>query len=384
MLSLKTVDVVIGIIFVFLLLSTLCAALREVLEAWFKTRAAYLERGIRELLHDRDGTGLVHSLFNHPLLFGLFMGNYVPSPLKDKLSVLANGRGMPSYIPSKSFAWALLDVAGRGLHTDEVSTDPASTPLTVQSIRDRLLNIENLSVRRVLLTALDASHGDLNLARTNLEDWFNSAMDRVSGWYKRSTQWIILAIALVVTVAMNLDTLELATYLYNHDQARAALVAEAEQVVESKQLPQGVESSKAALTNLPLPIGWHEAQLPQGSAWVNRVLGWLITALAATLGTPFWFDVLNKVMVIRSTVKPREKSLEEGSEDRQPRRLPVVEIQGAAAAAGAASAAVPVFSSNAVILPRDAESAVDCCGHGLAAEDETRDEDLPAAIGGVA
>ena len=34
------------------------------------------------------------------------------------------------------------------------------------------------------------------------------------------------------------------------------------------------------------------------------------------LGAPFWFDVLNKFMVIRATVKPREKSPDEASEDR--------------------------------------------------------------------
>ena len=47
------------------------------------------------------------------------------------------------------------------------------------------------------------------------------------------------------------------------------------------------------------------------------LIGWLITAFAATLGAPFWFDTLNKIMVIRSTVKPTEKSLPEGSEDRK-------------------------------------------------------------------
>jgi hypothetical protein len=44
-------------------------------------------------------------------------------------------------------------------------------------------------------------------------------------------------------------------------------------------------------------------------------LGWLLTAFAISLGAPFWFDSLNKLMVIRSTVKPREKSKEEGSKD---------------------------------------------------------------------
>lgn len=46
--------------------------------------------------------------------------------------------------------------------------------------------------------------------------------------------------------------------------------------------------------------------------------GWLISAFAVMLGAPpFWFDILNKFMVVRSTVKPREKSREEDSKDRE-------------------------------------------------------------------
>jgi len=46
-----------------------------------------------------------------------------------------------------------------------------------------------------------------------------------------------------------------------------------------------------------------------------RILGWLVTALALSLGAPFWFDLLNKFIVVRSTVKPKEKSPEEQSKD---------------------------------------------------------------------
>lgn len=48
------------------------------------------------------------------------------------------------------------------------------------------------------------------------------------------------------------------------------------------------------------------------------LVGWAVIAFGISLGAPFWFDVLNKVMVIRSTVKPFEKSPPEGSADRQP------------------------------------------------------------------
>jgi hypothetical protein len=46
------------------------------------------------------------------------------------------------------------------------------------------------------------------------------------------------------------------------------------------------------------------------------LLGWLLSAIAISLGAPFWFDALNKIMVVRSTVKPREKSRDESSKDK--------------------------------------------------------------------
>jgi hypothetical protein len=49
--------------------------------------------------------------------------------------------------------------------------------------------------------------------------------------------------------------------------------------------------------------------------WITVLLGWFMTGLAVTLGAPFWFDLLNRLVVIRATVKPHEKSGEEASQD---------------------------------------------------------------------
>jgi hypothetical protein len=68
-----------------------------------------------------------------------------------------------------------------------------------------------------------------------------------------------------------------------------------------------------------------------------RILGWVITGFAISLGAPFWFDLLNKIMVVRSTVKPHQKSPEESSEDRQNEREPV----RVAAVVGVPSSATP-------------------------------------------
>lgn len=389
----ETLEVAIGIIFVFVLVSIICSAVREGIEAWLKTRAAYLEHGIRELLHDKSGAGLAKSFYEHPLIFGLFSGGYKKSDSKERPGMFAKGGDLPSYIPSKNFATVLMDIAARGPATDEVSSDPGSPILSLASIRTNVLNIENMPVQRVLLTAIDSAQGDLNKVQATLEAWYNSAMDRVSGRYKRSTNWIILWIGLFVAVGLNINTIEIADYLYSNDAARTALVERAKAAAADSAFPEkGYQEIRTELDTLSLPIGWTEkAKAPwlwTGDLWkdgMSPLLGWLLTALAATLGAPFWFDVLNKVMVIRSTVKPHEKSLEEGSEDRQNPTSPTVEVVAASqeSVGGTvhAFAARPPSPRN-IPSPRNEESAIGDCAVGT--DDVTSDEELPAAEGGVA
>jgi hypothetical protein len=83
------------------------------------------------------------------------------------------------------------------------------------------------------------------------------------------------------------------------------------------------------LQNLSLPIGWGEASAPWAykecsDPWrylggLIAMAGWLLTGIAVTLGAPFWFDTLNQFMVVRSTIKPREKSDVEASKDSRKR-----------------------------------------------------------------
>jgi hypothetical protein len=51
-----------------------------------------------------------------------------------------------------------------------------------------------------------------------------------------------------------------------------------------------------------LPIGW--GSRVTSVAWpdyplVTRFIGWLLTAVALSLGAPFWFDLLNKLVNMR-------------------------------------------------------------------------------------
>ena len=391
-----TLEVGIGLILVFLLVSILCSTVREVLESLLKSRSAYLERGIRELLKDKDATGLVKIFYDHPLIASLFNEDYKPRKMAKQPSILAQGRNLPSYIPSRNFAIALMDIATRGQRTDAVSSDPNSPKISLDTVRMNILNLENPFVQRALLTAIDAAQGNMEEAVKNIQNWFDSSMDRVSGWYKRSTQWIIFWIALGVSVALNVNTLTIADYLYRNDLARKALVAKAEVISkDTSYLNKSFQEVNQEINSMNLPIGWSKGirsindsdDKVTESWWLSvfaPLLGWLITALAATMGAPFWFDLLNKVMVIRSTVKPHEKSPEESSDDRQAKKIPAVVAGGIIQPKQILPGNPPApFNpeSAGVSNARDKESHVDLCD--LEITDSTLDEDLPPAKGGV-
>ena len=404
-------EVAIGIIFVYMLVAIICSAIREGIEAQLKTRAAYLERGIRELLHDPRGKALARSVYEHPLIFSLYSSKYVPGGDGGKKpGLLARGVGLPSYIPARNFATALMDIAARG-PDPLLASDHRAPVLSLDSIRENVINIECEPVQRVMLTAIDSAQGSLDRARQNLEDWYDSGMDRVSGWYKRSTQMIIFCIGLVAAVGMNVNTITIADFLYRDDTARAAIVARAEAVsADTAFITRGYQVAKQELEALNLPIGWSDGwgapRQPSGvgDLWnglFGPILGWLLTALAATMGAPFWFDLLNKVMVIRSTVKPHEKSPEEGSEDRQPKASkasPPAPAEAAPAAPAAAAAPVPGLPEAALAPAQAPAAAASAATAALAASAQialedacdipithvTSDEDLPAAEGGVA
>jgi hypothetical protein len=401
-------EVAIGLIFVFLLVSIICSAIREGIEARLKTRAAYLERGIRELLHDAAGKGLARTLYEHPLISSLYSEKYTPGErATGSPTLLAKGTGLPSYIPARSFATALMDIAARGVDP-ALGSDPRTPVMSLESVRANIINLECEPVQRVMLTAIDTAHGNLDHARLNIEAWFDSGMDRVSGWYKRSTQWIIFWIALFVAVALNVNTITIVDFLYRNDTARAAIVALAEAAsTDTTFITRNYAEARQELAALDLPIGWASGWGAPGQptgvldVWnglLGPLFGWLLTALAATMGAPFWFDLLNKVMVIRSTVKPHEKSPEEASEDRQPKRAKTARTTTArpptptkarkeATATEPAEAPEQLAGATAVAHaeqqpPLQGAALEDACD--IPITHVTLDEDLPPAEGGVA
>ena len=170
-------------------------------------------------------------------------------------------------------------------------------------------------------------------AHKKLEQWFNDGMDRASGWYKKKIHWFLALWALIVAALFNVDTFSIAQSLMNNPKLRASLVATAEETAKQSAAninatpQQTIEAIERRIKDLELPIGWNSRAsanaatlaspkfecvwLRAGETPMMKIAGLLVTAGALSLGAPFWFDLLNKVVNLRATGKKPEPEKEE-------------------------------------------------------------------------
>lgn len=301
MLGSTVLDIAIGLVFVYLVFSLIVTAARELAAGALSWRADNLHKGLERLL----SPALAKALYDHPLI--------------NKLSKGSRG---PSYVPAGTFALALVDT---------LPNLEATHAAGAQSLTGLIANVPDADVRRVLSLLLDEAGGDGAKLKNNIEDWFNSSMDRVAGWYKRKTQIANVILAVAVVVVVNVDSLLIVTRLGNDAALRAALQAQelakqvppagaAQPATEPNATLDEIDKRIGRLSALGLPVGWtdtsdagrpwpgwHPADKPFAE-WVGQwlgvarqhLLGWLLTALAVSLGAPFWFDILKKIIAIRS------------------------------------------------------------------------------------
>jgi hypothetical protein len=81
-------------------------------------------------------------------------------------------------------------------------------------------------------TYLSQGESRLSAARRTVEQWFDDAMDRASGWYKRSAQLWLGVVGLVLACLLNVDTISVATALWRDPTLRQSALEQAEIGVE--------------------------------------------------------------------------------------------------------------------------------------------------------
>ncbi|WP_413207674.1 hypothetical protein [Rhodospirillum sp. A1_3_36] len=266
--SFAILDVAIGLIFTFLTLSLMATVCQELLAQTFQLRGKTLWAFLAKLLGGVD-SDLTKALRDHP-----------------RINTLTAGNRLPEAIPATTFAKALA----------EMMADPDKQAIALQG-----------PLAPFLKPYLD----DLSKFQEEMTQWYNQTMTSVSSWYASKAKLFLFLIGFALSAALNVSALSVGEALWVNKDLRDIITAQAESYTQGHQngpekplvKMETVEELRSSLESLNLPIGWENKDLDEfweNWTWLHLTVGWLLTALAASLGSQFWYESLRRLVALRT------------------------------------------------------------------------------------
>ncbi len=319
-------EVAIGLVFVWLILSGATMEAQNVFSRIFQKRAKFLKGAILDMFGGEEE--YLDAFYEHPAIEKLNRKGFF------------NREKRPDYIPNSVFAEVAVEVLfNLGVDEKNKKADSASLGAIIDQVE--AINKKNSKLAYSLRYLMPQFDGDEIVStakdfeqkageiRKNAEKWFDSTMTSASFWYKEKAQLTAFFIGFLIALAINVDTITIAEQLWRDPTMRQTLVAQAASMeVDGEPIPVG--DVEAYYQEINLPVGWTSELLAttscpslsiesnsvifamdggcyqisnmpafnDGWGWLIKILGLTMSAFAAMQGAPFWFDMIDKILRI--------------------------------------------------------------------------------------
>ncbi len=355
--GLPILDLVLGLIFIYFLLSIICSSAVEIVQSAGGFRAKQLEKWIRQIFnkpalnadgkfYDTNGNtysedqfgnlvdvnGKISKRDNLVTLGGAILDH-------SATTALSKAGKTGTYIDATNFVTALLDKISikKSGHESPLSTQ-LDVPASIEDYINKLKTTVSLTpdLQRTLIGFANAAKSSatpdisqLEAFGKKIEDWYDTSNQRLTGTFKRKVATpLTILFALILTLAGNIDSVAISKYLYTNKEVSKQIADKAVAVIPSfkdtaskplsdtaaaNNIKRGVESLNSVIS-AGFPIGWGKdfSFKMFTSSFSDHILGWLATIFAIMMGAPFWFDMFNKIANLRgSGAKPTTAETEQ-------------------------------------------------------------------------
>jgi hypothetical protein len=335
-------DLVILLSFTYFVGSLMLSAINESLSALMKTRAKDLKKTLENLLFDdnkEDNDNKKKIKWAAFATNTLFQSQHIKS-------LMNNEKQFPSYIPAQNFILAIIEQITAGTETKANILDGIDGSPLPDAMKKVLKDLRVKAQANVSDTV-----NELAAFEHELEGFYNNAMERATGWYKRKVRRIMLVAGFVIAAVLNIDTIKITNDALSDN---AKLAKTVDKIIESLPDIKGTETlnisgqkdtvSKSITNTVGIDtlvnkvveniqdlkikynqvggyqLGYKEGEFfsdwwPKEKGWWNslsifflKIIGLILTAFALQLGSNYWFDLLNKAVNLRATgIKPDQK-----------------------------------------------------------------------------
>lgn len=311
---------------VYLLLSTIVSSFMEFWNVRIgkNFRQVFLREMLEKTLTD-EKSNLVAELYRHPLIAQRLSGTQY----------------MPSAIDSRNFADALVAIVSEKNVGVDASADERAAVSAVHNFREGIKQIPSYRQQQLFYSLLPAETNteSTEQIKTNIINWFDAYMTRVSGEYKRRQRKPLFAVSIILALALNVNGLTLFRELWQNQNMQKALETEIVALAAAEKMPQPdgenprklMDSLTAKLNMVGLPFGFDEdfaiwksclkekepfhpekksGEKPGvlGVLWnyFRLLVGYALAAILMSMGAPFWWEAINKFINIRSIASAKK------------------------------------------------------------------------------
>ncbi|MCB0723536.1 MAG: hypothetical protein KDC73_02450 [Ignavibacteriae bacterium] len=350
----EVIDIILVLSFTYFILSFVSSSILELMYSIFNSRGKLLKEFISKLLNGKAEDTAVERFYNHPLI----------KSLKDSFFKIKI-----NFIPSKYFAKVLLDISNinranisesaKSLAENEILSADAKNLIEyyVKEGNDFLSaddfkNLENLFPNELI--------DKYAIAQNGLEKYYENAMKGLEESFKKgSTKWILI-IASSMILFFNVDTIKITETLYSNKKELTEVTNKVVKYLDNNKIGNYdsvsnvdsvstlVKKDSTSITqdtvkkdsinkdttkngvddlgnsikqldslhtiitdlgSLGIPLGWDEKWKEQDffSFLIRKIAGLLLTIFAVTMGAPFWYDIMKRLIGVRKSLSEEKK-----------------------------------------------------------------------------
>jgi hypothetical protein len=308
-------EVAIGLVVVWFVLSMATSQIQEFIADIGGKRSKFMRKQIEEMFQEQ---GLNQ---NSKLVTKQFYSNALIESLKTQPTVWG-GKLDPAEISAPIFAQVISFLfplhstkEGQKGVMEETTQKPTenvkNTPLSkLQQSQGTSSNNSGQPSEfpQALKSLISGTHTNPEEYKKNIETWFEIKMKNAISSYRKEVVRNSFIIGLLLALAINADSLYIANRLWTDPTLRQAIVAQAENLAPNDEA--GLQNTFTKIKALSLPLVWTQEATPKDvTGWLFKGVGIFLTALATAQGSPFWFDVLRKLIGAKSDMaKPSQST----------------------------------------------------------------------------
>lgn len=348
----QILEVAIGLVFVYLMFSLICSGLKEWIHHILNVRSKTLEEALHRMLGNKT---LVDTLYSHQLIDQTSQAGILTKTINDPVDSSKTTESKyrkPHDISKEAFAKALLDSILKEISEKGITKTGQEE---LDKIRTAINSINNDAIKKSLTNLVNdiASWGSktedeltkrVEAIRKEVENWFDTSMQKLSEWYRQKTKKLIFVLGFILIIIFNVDTLMMVQVLSKDPQVLATTVSQAQFLVDKYQTQASINNPSDTTTNTTLnaqltqaqenlknlrgqlvasglPMGWAKANSGDPRAmpvfslkpvkidvlkWLEKLLGLLISIMAVSMGAPFWFDALKQLFALKKKLQNGE------------------------------------------------------------------------------